>query len=58
VLSSGVDRHEYGRAVERMLHDRCAPLGEQLEWMRAAGFAEVDCAFKQWRFAVYFGVRP
>jgi hypothetical protein len=26
--------------------------------MRAAGFAEVDCAFKQWRFAVYFGTRP
>ncbi|HZZ07049.1 MAG TPA: class I SAM-dependent methyltransferase [Candidatus Binataceae bacterium] len=57
-LSSGVDRREYERAVERMLHDRCAPLGVQLEWMRAAGFAEIDCAFKQWRFAVYFGVRP
>jgi tRNA (cmo5U34)-methyltransferase len=57
-LSSGVDRHEYERAVERMVHDRCAPLDDQLEWMRAAGFAEVDCAFKQWRFAVYFGVHP
>jgi hypothetical protein len=28
------------------------------EWMRAAGFTEADCAFKQWRFAVYFGTRP
>lgn len=58
VLASGVDRREYERAVERMLHDRCATLADQLEWMREAGFTEVDCAFKQWRFAVYFGMRP
>lgn len=58
VLGSGVDRLEYERAVERMRHDRCATLGDQLEWLRAAGFTEVDCAFKQWRFAVYFGMRP
>jgi tRNA (cmo5U34)-methyltransferase len=58
VLRSGVDRREYERAVERMRHDRCAPLEAQLGWLRAAGFAEVDCAFKHWRFAVYFGLRP
>jgi tRNA (cmo5U34)-methyltransferase len=58
VLGSGLDRLEYERAVDRMRHDRCATLTDQLEWMRAAGFAEVDCAFKQWRFAVYFGTRP
>lgn len=58
VLGSGLDRREYERAVERMRHDRCAPLEKQLDWLRAAGFAEVDCAFKHWRFAVYFGLRP
>jgi tRNA (cmo5U34)-methyltransferase len=58
VLASGVDRVEYERAVERMRHDRCATLDDQLGWMRAAGFSEIDCAFKQWRFAVYFGTRP
>ncbi|HTQ24390.1 MAG TPA: class I SAM-dependent methyltransferase [Candidatus Binataceae bacterium] len=58
VLGSGVDRAEYERAVERMRHDRCATLADQLEWMRTAGFVEVDCAFKQWRFAVFFGSRP
>ena len=58
VLGSGVDRLEYERAVERMRHDRCSTLGDQLEWLRAAGFTEIDCAFKQWRFAVYFGMRP
>ena len=41
-----------------MAHDRCATLEDQLAWLRAAGFAEVDCAFKQWRFAVYSGRRP
>jgi tRNA (cmo5U34)-methyltransferase len=58
VLASGVDRLEYERAVERMRHDRCATLADQLEWMREAGFTEIDCAFKQWRFVVYFGTRP
>lgn len=58
VLGSGVDRLEYERAVERMRHDRCATLRDQLGWLREAGFTEVDCAFKQWRFAVYFGSRP
>jgi tRNA (cmo5U34)-methyltransferase len=58
VLSSDIDRREYEGALERMRHDRCATLDNQLEWMRAAGFAEVDCAFKQWCFAVYFGMRP
>ncbi len=58
VLASGVDQREYERAVERMRYDRSARLGDQLEWLRAAGFIEVDCAFKQWRFAVYFGLRP
>lgn len=58
VLASGVDRLEYERAVERMRHDRCATLAYQLGWLREAGFTDVDCAFKQWRFAVYFGIRP
>jgi len=58
VLGSGIDRREYERAVERMRHDRCAPLEAQLDWLREAGFADVDCAFKHWRFAVYFGLRP
>lgn len=58
VLGSGIDRSDYERAVERMRHDRCAPLESQLDWLRGAGFADVDCAFKHWRFAVYFGLRP
>lgn len=58
VLASGVDRREYERAVERMRYDRSAPLDVHLRWMRSSGFVEVDCAFKQWRFAVFSGLRP
>jgi tRNA (cmo5U34)-methyltransferase len=58
VRRSGIDPAEYERAVERMRHDRCAPLRDQLDWLTAAGFSEVDCAFKHWRFAAYFGFHP
>ena len=40
-----------------MTHDRNAPLADQLDWMEAAGFAEVDLWFKQWFFCVYAGRR-
>ena len=45
-------------AEARMVHDRCATLEDQLTWLHEAGFGEVDCAFKSWRFAVYSGRRP
>jgi tRNA (cmo5U34)-methyltransferase len=43
---------------ERMRHDRCTDLETQLSWLRDAGFAPVDCIYRRWRLAVYFGVRP
>ena len=57
-LALGAEAATVAAAEERMRHDRCASLEDQLAWLRAAGFAEVDCAFKQWRFAVYSGRRP
>jgi tRNA (cmo5U34)-methyltransferase len=53
----GSSQAELAAAEARMAHDRCATLEDQLSWLRAAGFAEVDCAFKAWRFAVYSGRR-
>jgi tRNA (cmo5U34)-methyltransferase len=32
--------------------DRCADVEIQLAWLREAGFREVDCLFKDRRFAV------
>jgi len=58
VQALGATPDEIAAAEERMRFDRCTPLELQLAWLRAAGFAEVDCVFKAWRFAVYAGERP
>ena len=41
--------------VERMTYDKTASLELQLNWMKEAGFADVDCYFKYHNFAVYTG---
>lgn len=44
-------------AEQRMQWDRCCDLESQLGWLREAGFTDVDCLFKQYRFAVIFAER-
>lgn len=51
----GVTEEEIDKARERMSYDNCAPVGSQLQWLVDAGFSEVDCSFKAWRFAVFSG---
>jgi len=58
IRAAGADEDEVSAARDRMREDRCVPLRAQLNWLQAAGFAEVDCRFKDGRFAVYSGVRP
>jgi tRNA (cmo5U34)-methyltransferase len=48
----GSDDAEWAGALERMAFDRCASVEDQLAWLRAAGFTEADCLFKDHRFAV------
>ena len=48
------DRRRRGAHDPRSLRD----LETQLAWLRETGFADVDCAFKAWRFAVYGGRKP
>lgn len=55
VRAAGVPEAEIDKARERMRFDRCASVEDQLAWMRAAGFRDVDCSFKSWRFAVLAG---
>lgn len=55
IRAAGMDDAGVAAAAERMTHDICAPVGDQLDWMRAAGFRDVDCLFKSWRFAVLTG---
>jgi tRNA (cmo5U34)-methyltransferase len=48
----GATAEQWAAARERMGADRLATVEDQLAWLRAAGFADVDCLFKQHGFAV------
>jgi len=54
--AAGATAREWGGAVQRMRHDRCASVEAQLGWMRDAGLS-ADCLFKNHAFAVLAGVR-
>lgn len=58
IRASGIDEAELAAAMERTKVDILAPLNPQLEWLREAGFAEVDCTYKWRHFAVFSGRRP
>jgi len=55
--AAGVPEADLAAALERMTADRMAPLGEQLGWLREAGFREVRSPFVDERFAVYGAFR-
>lgn len=55
VLRAQTPAEEWAAGRERMKHDICAPLPDQLNWLTEAGFARVDCLAKDWRFATYAG---
>jgi tRNA (cmo5U34)-methyltransferase len=57
VRELGADDRDLAAALERMKFDRAATLENQLEWLREAGFRDIDCAYKNLIFAVYGGVR-
>jgi tRNA (cmo5U34)-methyltransferase len=53
----GCRADQWHAAEQRMRLDRCCDLESQLGWLREAGFTDVDCLFKQYRFAVIFAKR-
>lgn len=53
----GCTEEEVAQAVVRMKADRTAPLVYQLTWLTVAGFSDVECWYKDYRFAVYSGVK-
>ncbi len=55
VREAGVSRGDLDAALARMRADRNATLGAQLGWLGEAGFEEVECRYKNYRFAVYNG---
>ncbi|MFD8812840.1 class I SAM-dependent methyltransferase [Streptomyces sp. NPDC059627] len=55
VINAHTPEHEWAAGRERMKYDIPIDLDTQLRWLREAGFAQVDCLAKDWRFATYAG---
>ncbi|PWR13156.1 SAM-dependent methyltransferase [Micromonospora acroterricola] len=55
ITELGSDPAEIAAARERMRHDRPASVADQCRWLTEAGLVDVDCFFKEWRFAVFGG---
>lgn len=58
VLALGISLEDLQTAQKRMEYDRLAPLDVQLSWLNNLGFQNVDCWYKNFRFAVFGGFRP
>jgi tRNA (cmo5U34)-methyltransferase len=57
-IAAGASDQDWADAMDRMKHDRCATVEDQLAWLREAGLADADCLFKDHRFAVIVAKRP
>lgn len=57
VRAAGATEQQLAASLYRQQEDRCASVEDQLGWMRAAGFADADCWYKENRFAVLAGTR-
>jgi tRNA (cmo5U34)-methyltransferase len=55
--ANGVSELALAQARERMREDRNALLSDQLAWLVEAGFDDVECWYKRFRFVVYGGVK-
>jgi tRNA (cmo5U34)-methyltransferase len=53
----GAPEDVWAASVGRRRMDRCASVEVQLGWLRAAGFADADCLFKDRLFAVLVALR-
>jgi len=45
-------------AVQRMRHDQCATVTDQLAWLEEIGFEDAECFFRSFRFAVFGAWKP
>jgi tRNA (cmo5U34)-methyltransferase len=55
VRGAGATEQQIADSLYRQEQDRCSPVEAQLAWMRAAGFEDADCWYKEARFAVMSG---
>ncbi|HUD21482.1 MAG TPA: methyltransferase domain-containing protein [Acidobacteriaceae bacterium] len=57
VRANGASEQQIADSLFRKQEDRCASVELQMAWMRAAGFADVDCWYKDNCFAVMAGTK-
>lgn len=57
VRAAGASEEQIEASLLRQQEDRSASVENQLQWMRAAGFTDADCWYKENRFAVLSGTR-
>lgn len=55
VREAGVSEIDLAASLERIKEDKNATLESQMTWLAEAGFEEVNCPYKNHRFAVYGG---
>ncbi|MHC1754782.1 MAG: class I SAM-dependent methyltransferase [Methanosarcina sp.] len=55
VENSGLLEEEILAGYERTRLDKDSKLGQQLDWLKEAGFCDVSCIYKYYQFAVMFG---
>ncbi|MEX0682725.1 MAG: methyltransferase domain-containing protein [Dehalococcoidia bacterium] len=56
--AAGAPDEEFANVEERAKYDKPARLQDQLDWLREAGFDDVDCYYKYLMFVVYGGRKP
>ncbi len=57
VRQRGVDEEALAKGLERMKEDKMAPLSLQLQFLRQAGFVEVNTWYQFCSFTVYSGMK-
>lgn len=54
IRESGISEEEYKAMLERRKIDNEATVEQDLEWLRSAGFSDVNCFYKYFKFGVLF----
>ncbi|NYF79732.1 class I SAM-dependent methyltransferase [Granulicella arctica] len=58
IRANGATEQQIADSLYRNQEDRCAPVADQLAWLSEAGFTNVDCWYKDNRFAVLAATKP
>jgi tRNA (cmo5U34)-methyltransferase len=54
----GTEEEILSSTQRRQTYDKDALLSDQLNWLRAAGFSNVDCVYKHYFVGVFIGMKP